>query len=109
MARDIALAGGTGQTVQAEAARRLAAAIKPGDNLTVQIYHLAVRVDAQARAGVVNHRRRPGGMEGWRGDLVQWLWFAEVVIRARVHERIVARYGLFQIVRRHRYALILGV
>ena len=74
MARDIALAGGARQAVLAEAARRLAAAIKPGNDLAVHVDHLAVGVDAQARARVVNHRRRPGGIEGRLGDLVAAAW-----------------------------------
>src|SRR5271165_7590368 len=75
MARDIALAGGTGQTVQAEAARRLAAAIKPGDDLTVHIYHLAVCVDALTRARCRESPASPRrhGRAAWRSCAVAWV------------------------------------
>src|SRR5579862_1896152 len=50
LAGDIALASGPCEPVLAEAARRLAASIEPGDDLAIHIDHLALAIDAQADA-----------------------------------------------------------
>src|SRR5580692_100048 len=83
---DVALAGGTRQAVLTEPARRLAAAIQAGDDFTVQIHHLAMRVDAQSGAGVMQHWRGPCGMEGRGDDFVERSGLVEVLINAAVDE-----------------------
>src|SRR5579863_3712963 len=69
----IALAGGAREPMLAEAARRLAASIEPGDDRAVHIGYLALAIDAQADARVVNDRRRPRGVERRRRDLIERL------------------------------------
>ena len=81
-AGDIALAGGASEAMLAEAAGRFAAAIKAGNDLAIQIDHLAAGVDAQTRARVMHHRRRPGGIERRRGDFVERSGFTEILIDA---------------------------
>src|SRR5512142_1371155 len=57
-AGDVALGGAAAHAVLIEAARRLAGAIKPGNDLPVRVDHLAFRVDSQAGAAIVHHRSR---------------------------------------------------
>ena len=83
-----------GQAVLAKAAGRFAAAIKARDDFAVHVDHLAVRIDAQAGAGVMHDRRRPGGIERRLGDLVQRLGLAEIVVDAGIDKGIVARDGV---------------
>ena len=82
LARNIALTGSAGQAVLTKASRLLAAAIKTGDYLAVQVDHLASGVDAQSGACVVDDRRRPSGIERRLGDLVERLRLAEVLVLA---------------------------
>src|SRR5215472_2538803 len=56
-AGDKTLRGAARQTVHAEPAGRLAAAVETGDHLAVHIDHLAAAVDPQSRACVVEDRR----------------------------------------------------
>ena len=56
-------------------------------------------IDAQAGAGVVDDRRRPGGIERRLRDLVERRRLAEIRIDAAIDEGIVARHGLFEIAR----------
>jgi len=53
-----ALAQAARETVQAEAARRLAAAVEAGDHRAAHVHDLAARIDAQAGAAVVQNFRR---------------------------------------------------
>ena len=47
--RDPALHGASRQAVQAESAGALAYAVEPSNDITGEVYHLALRVDAEAR------------------------------------------------------------
>ena len=105
--RDQALTYGAGQTVQAEAARRLAAAIKTRDDRPAEVEHLATCIDAQPRPGIVDDRRRPGRVEWRLGDLVERLGLIEVSIHTGFDEGVVAQNRLRQMLWRHRHALVL--
>src|SRR5215471_7272527 len=106
-AGDVTLASGAGQSVLAEAAGRLAAAIEAGDDLGVHVDDLAGGIDAQAGAGVVDDRGCPGRMEGWTLDPMPWARLVEIRIDSAFDKEIVSCHGLFEIGRRHRHALVL--
>src|SRR6202034_4929267 len=98
---DKTLADSARQAVQAQSARRLAAAVKSGDCGAIHVEHLASRVDAQTRAGVVDDRRRPGGKERRRFDFVARLWLTELCVHAGFDKSVVAGDGLPKGSRRH--------
>ena len=79
-AGDKSLAGAARQAVHAETAGGFAARVEAGDHLAPQIHHLAARVDAQAGARVVQHRRAPGGVERRFGDRMERTRFAEIIV-----------------------------
>src|SRR5208282_6894120 len=85
---DKSLADSARQAVHGKAARRLAAAVKSGNHLAVRGGDLAARVDAQARARVVDDRRRPCRVERRLLDFAERLWLAEVIVLARLDEGI---------------------
>src|SRR5260370_41898199 len=88
VAGDVALAGGAGEAVLAEAAGGFAAAIEPRDDLAVHVDHLALAVDAKSGARVMHHRRRPGGVE-WRvGGLFPPARLSGIPADAGIAERI---------------------
>src|SRR5882672_3893010 len=105
-AGDAALHGAARQTVQAESPRGLASAVEARNNIAVKVYHLALRVDPETGARVVDDGRGPSGMERRRLNLKFWRGLSEVGILARVHKRVVPRNGILQRIGRHRLSLI---
>src|SRR5919109_3646104 len=95
-AGDITLGCASAQAMLIESARGLACTIKPGDDLAIQIQHLALAIDSKTRAAIVHERRAPSGVEWRRLDLVLGRRLAEIQIRAAVHKRIVALHRCLQ-------------
>src|SRR5665213_1645201 len=58
-ARDSALHRAPGQAMQTESSGRLSPAIEPGNHFAIHVHHLALCIDAESGARVVNHRSGP--------------------------------------------------
>ena len=106
LASDIALTCGTRQSVLAEPTCGLATTIQTRNYLTVQVHNLALGIDPQAGARVVNDRRRPCGIEWWIGDLVQRIGLAEVLVDPLIDRGIVPRNGCLEVYGGHGDPLI---
>src|SRR6185437_16299251 len=77
VSRNVALTQTPREPVHGESTRRFAAAIEIRDYFAAHVHHLALRIDAQAGPRVVDHGRRPRGVERRRGDLVCRLLLAK--------------------------------
>src|SRR5688572_28086642 len=104
--RDVALSESSTVPVLTESARGFAGGVEAGNDLAGEVEDLACGVDAQAGPGVVEHRRRPGGIEGRLLDLELGCRFAEVGVATRVDKAVVPRHRLDQVAWRHGNPLI---
>src|SRR5882724_3820118 len=83
---NVTLRGAAAHAMLIEPSRGLAGAIKTRDHLPIHVHHLASRIDPEAGAGVVNHRRCPRSIERRRLNLVLRRRLAEIDVLARIHE-----------------------
>src|SRR6266852_6771744 len=82
--------------MQTESACGFASAVKTRDDVAIQIHHLALRIDPETRARVVDYGRSPSRVE-WGGlNLKFGRRCPEVGVLAGVHKRVVPGHRIFQ-------------
>ena len=85
-AGNVPLGRAAAQPMLVEATGRFAATVQAGDHLAKHVHYLALRVDPEASARVVDERRGPGGVEWRRPDFIPGHGLAEIHITTGVHK-----------------------
>src|SRR5215475_7602548 len=94
-AGDAPLDSASGQTMETESTSRLATTVKARYHIAREVHRLALRVNSETGARVVDDGRRPPGIEGWRLDLILRSWLAKIRVFAGVHVRIISGHRFF--------------